>query len=129
MVGDLKDLRTGRALRLIVIEDDLLQCLDLEEVLDELGHRVVAVAQHVTGALRVIDRHGDGVDLVLLDLSLAGSEASPVIEALRAREIPYLAVTGLRMSDIRDLDRDCEVVQKPFSPETLRTGLIRAIAA
>lgn len=115
-------------LRLIVIEDDMLQSMDLEQSLEEMGHRVLAVAQHVPAALQAVRAHGRSTDLVLLDLTLAGTPADPVIRELRMRGIPFMAVTGLRLEDVRSLSPDCPVVQKPYSPSMLRDGLRQATA-
>ena len=112
-------------MRLAIVEDDTLQCIDLEESLEEMGFKVVAVAQHLAGAHRLIERHGSDIDAVLLDLSLSGKSARPLVDEMDRRGIRYMAVTGMRMNDVRSHGLDCPIMEKPFSPEILRAHLAK----
>ena len=118
--------QTQRPLRLIIVEDDLVQCMDLEQTLEDMGHNVLAVAQHVPGAIRALEAVGGEVDCVLLDVVLAGDTATSVASELDRRGIRYMAVTGLREADVKECGLTCPVVAKPYSTLALRKGL-RAI--
>ena len=67
---------------------------------------------------------GVAVDLVLLDVSLAGSYANPVASELDRRGIRYMAVTGLRQRDLDALGFKYPVIEKPFSSKNLAERLV-----
>ena len=106
-------------LRLMVVEDNIIQCMDLEHLFEEEGHEVIAIAQHEHAALAALASVGDRLDCVILDIMLAGTVAKKVTAELDRRGIRYVAVTGMDRSDLLAAGIACPHVAKPFLPERL----------
>ena len=69
------------------------------------------------------------LDLALLDVNLNGKETYPVAEALAAREIPLVFVTGYGKGILRALYCDRPTLQKPFRREDLRELVAKVCGA
>ena len=117
-----------RSLNLLLVEDDTLICMDLEETVEDLGHRVVAVASHVDRALERLSEAGAGIDCVLLDANLGGWSARPIADRLARLGIPYVVVTGLEVGNVRRMGLVGPMVAKPFRSQDIGRHLA-AIAA
>jgi CheY-like chemotaxis protein len=79
--------------RILVVEDEYLIAADLLQTLEELGAIVVGPAATVERAL-TLARAEAGLDGAVLDLNLGGERAYPVADALAARGVPFVFVTG-----------------------------------
>ena len=79
-------------LRVLLVEDESMVALLLEDMLAELGHEVVGPVARLDKALEMAQRQA--LDVALLDVNLNGKEIYPVAEALAAREVPFVFVTG-----------------------------------
>ena len=117
--------RKGRSsgLDLIVVEDETVVSIDLEAILGDLGHSVVAVAGHVAAALKAIERLDAELDGVLLDAELAGHSASVVAERLREKNIPFVVVSGHGPGKLRQLGFEEAQVPKPIDATVLDAAL------
>lgn len=110
-----------KALRVLVIEDDVVIGLLLGEMLAEMGHDMCAMA--ATEAEAVIAARRYGPDLMIVDVRLGdGSGISAVDEIRRTDQIPHLFVSG-DASRVRALKPRSVVLQKPFR----EAELVRAI--
>ena len=107
--------------RILIVEDESLVAMLLEDCLVELGYQVVATAANVDAALKLVDA-GD-MDLAVLDVNLAGTLSFPVAEALEARGVPYIFVTGYAASGLPEQYRHRYGVQKPFRVRDLQQAL------
>src|SRR6185312_9779897 len=109
--------------RVLLVEDEGLVALMIEDMLEELGLKVVASAAHVAKACEIATRAS--FDLALLDVNLAGEFVFPVARILRDRGIPFLFSTGYGGAPIDDEFRNEPSIGKPFSinqlSEKLRT--------
>jgi DNA-directed RNA polymerase specialized sigma24 family protein len=78
----------------LIIEDESVFAMELETILNDMGHSVVEVARHVDDALRAARAHRPG--LVLADIDLGdrrdGIEAAQRI--LQVVDVPLVFVTG-----------------------------------
>lgn len=68
------------------------------------------------------------VDIAILDINVNGEEVHPVGEALAARGIPFVFVTGYASSRLRAPYRDSPALPKPFRRRDLRDALALARA-
>lgn len=118
-----------RALRLLIVEDDGLQALELQSLALDLGHTVVGMAATAPKAVAAAEAHRP--DLVLMDVRLAestsGIDAATEIDARFG--IPSLFMTAhadvqtrARAAQVRSL----ELLAKPVSPDALAAALGRA---
>jgi CheY-like chemotaxis protein len=78
--------------KLLVVEDDALIRMLLADMLGEIGYTVAAEAASIDEALEAT-RKAD-FDFALLDADLKGQSVSPVADALVARDIGFIFVTG-----------------------------------
>lgn len=107
------------ALRLLVVEDEMLIALMIEEMLRDLGHVVIGPVGGVTPALQLLQEGAAEVDGAVLDVNLNGEPVYPVADALRARGLPFVFVTGYDAAGIASRYAAVPILQKPFRPEQL----------
>ncbi len=74
---------------------------------------------------------GDGLGLVLIDLTGSGRSGLELIERVRVDrpQLPIVAITGLASTKEVEVVREMGVplLQKPFDPDTLDTAIRRAL--
>jgi chemotaxis family two-component system sensor kinase Cph1 len=105
----------------LVLEDEAVIAMTLEDELESLGIHVVGPVSNLASAIRIAETAD--LDAALLDLNINGDYATEVADALRARGIPFIFVTGYsRPEGLRF--RDVEVLRKPFTAPQLRAALI-----
>lgn len=117
--------RKHRIKRLLVVEDEPLIAFDTEHFLTEAGFTIVATVDRVADATALIDS-GTGVDLVLVDVSLADGSGLDVARVAGAREVPVLFVTGNCPVEAHELAAGC--LAKPYAQRDLLAA-IQAIDA
>jgi CheY-like chemotaxis protein len=78
--------------KLLVVEDDEMIRMLLADMLCEIGYTVAAEAASVDEALEATSK--TEFDLAILDADLKGRSVSPVADALVARDIGFVFVTG-----------------------------------
>jgi len=114
-----------KGLRVAVVEDETLVALLLEDMLTDLGCRVLWTAHRVGNALDLVQRSTP--DAGVLDVNIAGDEVYPVAQVLAERNIPFVFTTGYGTRGLIESWRDRPIVQKPFQMEHLSTGLLAAL--
>lgn len=107
--------------RILLVEDEMLVCLDIESMLQEFGCRIVGPAAKVSKALDLIN--AEQIDLAVLDVNLGHEKSYPIADRLTLMGIPFLLSTGY--AEIDAPYDDCPKLQKPFSVVQLRDCLIR----
>ncbi|WP_045319923.1 response regulator [Limimaricola cinnabarinus] len=107
-------------LRVLVVEDEMLVCMDLMDMLSELGCIVVGPAARVQQALRIVE--GEPIDLAMLDINLGRETSYPIAERLAALGIPYFFSTGY--SVVEPAFENKPRLQKPFSERQLSSVLM-----
>ena len=112
-----------KALRVLVVEDDLIIGQLLGEMLAGLGYDVCAIEATETGAVQAALAFYP--DLMIVDAQLRdGSGVSAIAEILRSRSIPYLLMSGERVQTDRP---GTVVLQKPFREADLVQAIQRAL--
>jgi DNA-binding NtrC family response regulator len=81
-----------RQASIFLVEDEALIRMMFAEMIEELGHRVVAEAGNIQDA-QVLAKTAI-FDLAILDINLAGSSIVPVAEIIDKRGLPFLFVSG-----------------------------------
>ena len=106
--------------KLLVVEDDVMIRMLLADMLCELGYTVAAEAGSIDEALEATRR--TGFDLAVLDADLKGRSVSPVADALVARDIRFVFITGYGDHGLPAY-RDRPTLRKPFQIDTLKRAL------
>ena len=115
-------------MRILAVEDEPAILRMLERGLTASGHQVLTAENGEDGAILATD---EGVDLVLLDISLPGMSGHDVLSRVRARrpELPVLMLTARDDigNKVRALDAGADdYLTKPFAFEEL-LARIRAL--
>jgi DNA-binding response OmpR family regulator len=71
----------------LIVEDEFLIAMDLKELLEHHGWRVIGPAASVDGALRLLEREFPSV--ALLDIHLRNELVTPIAERLKERNVPF----------------------------------------
>ncbi len=95
----------------------------LESMLEDLGHKVVAVAGRLDNALELA-READA-DLAILDVNLKGEASFPVAQVLTERGVPFLFATGNGSAGLAAPFQNAPALRKPFELRDLSEALDR----
>jgi CheY-like chemotaxis protein len=106
---------------ILIIEDEPVLAFALEEFLIDSGYEIAGVAGRLEMALTMIE--STVFDVAILDANLAGVDASPAASALRARELPFIVVSGYLPSQQPRAFAGAPCLQKPCPPERLIQAL------
>lgn len=114
----------AQALRIIVVEDDVLIAMDLAELLIGMGFDVVTIARTETEAMVAAARFQP--DLIIVDGNLdEGSGVSAMRQILASGFVPHFYVTGDPAQILKQAP-DAITVAKPFNLRGLCAGIMRA---
>jgi len=116
----------GRALRILVIDDEQPVRDALADSLAEDGHTVIAAASGPEGLARLAD--GVKVDVVMTDLGMPEMTGWDVARAVRTRHpgLPIGLITGWAVAlELSDEERHAVdfVIAKPYTTDALRSAL------
>lgn len=121
----------ARRLRLMIVEDDAVAAMNLEGILEELGHQICDIASTASEAVRLAEQHRP--ELILMDIRLArGSSGIDAARTIRdSLDIPSIFVTA--HDDAATLGqaraaRPLGFVTKPYSSEEIATALAEALS-
>jgi CheY-like chemotaxis protein len=113
--------------KVMVVEDDALVSMLLEANLKELGCEVVAIADRLDDALEKAGKVT--MDVVMLDINLAGKLSYPVAGVLCSRGIPFVFATGYGTIGLPAEFQGSPVLSKPYSQRQLENALLAATTA
>ncbi len=120
-------IKSMSALRILLVEDEVLLALTFSDVLEDMGHIICAVEHTEAEAISAAKRLKP--DLMIVDARLGhGSGISAVEEILKLGYIPHLFISG-DSTIVRTRRPDAVTIQKPFRAVDLAHGLRRALTA
>lgn len=99
-------------LRVLVVEDEMMVSMLIEDMLDDLGCKVVGPASRLDEAIALAGEAE--LDCAVLDVNLGGQSIFPLADLLRAKGAPFAFATGYGDAGLRDVDKGSPVLQKPF---------------
>lgn len=112
----------------LIIEDEPLISMQLQRLVDDLGHKVVGVAKSHEEALERFEQNPAGLILADICLGDGSSGIDAVDDLLEFGEIPviYIAADPERL-----LTGDCPeptyLIAKPFQEDAVRTAISQAL--
>jgi len=117
----------GRGETVLVAEDDPSVRTLVKSVLERNGYRVL-VAEDGVAALELAREEKGRIDLLLSDVVMPGMNGRALRDALldlypRLRVLFMSGYTGDVLAGLGELERDVSLVPKPFTPETLLSGI------
>ena len=99
-------------LRVLVVEDEMMVSMLIEDMLEDLGCKVVGPASRLEEAIELANTVE--LDCAVLDVNLGGQPIFPLADILRAKGVPFAFATGYGDAGLREADRGSPVLQKPF---------------
>ncbi|MBR0777726.1 PAS domain S-box protein [Bradyrhizobium diazoefficiens] len=120
---------TGRGYRVLVVEDDDDVGRFSTELLEDLGY-VVRRAASADAALAILSEDEFAVDLVFSDVIMPGMNGVELAGIIRERYpgLPVVLTSGYSNVLAENAHRGFELIQKPYSVESLSRILRKAIA-
>lgn len=105
------------SLRVMIVEDETIIALDLSDMITDLGHIVVKVANRIDIGLDFA-KLGQ-LDLAILDVNVRGGLSFPIAVVLRDLGIPFIFASGYGKRGLIDGFRDAPVLTKPYNIDVL----------
>ena len=112
----------------MIIEDQSMIALDLSNIVEDLGHRVVHIAATRDEAVAAVEEQKPS--LILADVQLAddSSGIDAVNDILKDTNVPVIFVTAYPERLLRNArGKPAFVVTKPFMPETIKLAVSQAL--
>jgi CheY-like chemotaxis protein len=103
--------------KILVVDDEPLISAITEEWLSELGHVVVGPAHNLATALTLAE---SDIDAAIVDVSLGKDNAYPLVDALRARGVPFALATGYGQDGVEPRYRAHSTLVKPYEFASFR---------
>jgi CheY-like chemotaxis protein len=121
-------LRASAATDVLIIEDEPIIAMDLEELVQNCGHRVVGLAASEAEAVAIAERTRPGLILADINLGLGGDGTSAVARIMRNQYAPVIFVTAYpeRLLTGEQVE-PVFVITKPFEPLTLAIATYQAV--
>ena len=110
----------------LLVEDNMLIALEAEEMLTDLGARLVVPASTLRAAEEAVLAHEFG--FAMLDISVGGATSFDLARRLGAAGVPYLFASGYGDQVALDSDHSASVIiQKPYERDHLRRAIHQVI--
>jgi CheY-like chemotaxis protein len=123
-----RELAAQIATNVLIIEDEALIALDLEGLVENLGHRVIGVARTRSQAIQMAQKERPG--LVLADIQLAdgSSGLDAVNDLLNSFEVPVIFITAYPERFLTgERPEPAFLVSKPYQPATVSALVSQAL--
>jgi CheY-like chemotaxis protein len=116
----------ARSLRVLIVEDEFFISLDMQNLVQALGHTVVGIAVSTADAVRIAQ--SERPDVALVDIRLIGPRdgIAAAEEILRRFGVPSLFVTANTDPHTRGRAQAVQplgFLEKPVTAQRLRVGL------
>jgi len=123
-----KTIDSQLASRVLIIEDEPIIALDLENLVSELGHKVVAIAATRDEAVAKALSERPGLVLADINLGEGGSGIDAVNEILGSFDIPVIFITAYPEKLLTgERPEPTYLIAKPFLPETVQATVGQAL--
>ncbi len=124
------DLAKELVARVMIIEDEPIIAMDLENIVEDLGHEVVGVVRTRRQAVALAAERQP--ELILADIQLAdGSSGIEAVNEIVGRSSkPVVFVTGhpsLYLASTENRPEPAFLLSKPFSPDSVRAAVSQAL--
>ncbi len=122
------DIASQIATEVLIIEDEPLISMDLAELVESLGHKVVGIARTRTEAGRLAAQVNPG--LVLADIQLAdgSSGIAAVNDMLQSTSVPVIFITAYPERLLTgERPEPTFLVSKPYGPDMLKAMISQAM--
>jgi CheY-like chemotaxis protein/DNA-directed RNA polymerase specialized sigma24 family protein len=123
-----RELAAEIATDVLIIEDETFIALDLEGLVEGLGHRVLGVARTHSEAIALAKAKRPGIILADIQLADGSSGLDAVNEMLRTFEVPVIFITAYPERFLTgERPEPAFLIAKPFQPATVSAVLSQAL--
>jgi len=123
-----KELADQIATDVLIIEDEALIAMDLESLVDNLGHRVAGIARTRTEALAIARQKKPGLILADIQLADGSSGLDAVNDLLTAFAVPVIFITAYPERFLTgDRPEPAFLIAKPYKPAVVSAIVSQAL--
>jgi CheY-like chemotaxis protein len=133
MVRDLveeagRELAADMATDILIIEDEPLIAMDLEALVEGLGHNVSGIARTRTEAVKLASQHRPGLILADIQLADGSSGLDAVNDLLKSFEVPVIFITAYPERFLTgERPEPAFLIAKPFQPANVSAVISQAL--
>ena len=109
----------------LIVEDDVIIAESIFDTLSDAGAKPMRPCATIVDALNLIN--GEAIDVALVDVNLNGMRSHAVMQALHAKNIPFVSATAYQIA--ASLGGATVILEKPYTPENLREAMETALKA
>jgi DNA-directed RNA polymerase specialized sigma24 family protein/CheY-like chemotaxis protein len=123
-----KEIAEQVATTVLIIEDEPIIALDIEAMVEELGHEVTGIARTHAEAMSLVQKRPPG--LVLADIQLAdgSSGLDAVNEILTTINVPVIFITAYPERLLTgEKPEPAFLITKPFQPDAVKAAISQAL--
>jgi len=123
-----RELAAEIATDVLIIEDETFIAMDLENLVEGLGHRVLGVARTHSAAVTLAKAKRPGLILADIQLADGSSGLDAVNEMLRSFEVPVIFITAYPERFLTgERPEPAFLIAKPFQPATVSAVISQAL--
>jgi len=123
-----RELAAQIATDVLIIEDEPLIALDLEDLVEALGHRVIGIARTRSDALAIARSRRPGLILADIQLADGSSGLEAVNDLLATFQVPVIFITAFPERFLTgERPEPAFLVSKPFQPKTISALVSQAL--
>ena len=123
-----RELAAEIATDVLIIEDETFIAMDLEGLVESLGHRVLGVARTHAKAVSLAKAKRPGLILADIQLADGSSGLDAVNEMLRTFEVPVIFITAYPERFLTgERPEPAFLIAKPFQPATVSAVISQAL--
>ncbi|CAN5386196.1 PhyR-type response regulator RsiB1 [soil metagenome] len=123
-----QELNQQLATDVLIIEDEPLIALDIEDLVQDLGHRVTATARTHAQAVAAAERRKPGLILADIQLADGSSGIEAVNEILGSFDAPVIFITAYSERLLTgERPEPAFLIAKPFQPEMVKAVISQAL--
>jgi len=123
-----RELAQEIATDVLIIEDEAFIALDLEGLVESLGHQTIGVARTHSEAIKLAKSKKPGLILADIQLADGSSGLDAVNELLRSLEIPVIFITAFPERFLTgERPEPAYLIAKPYQPATVSAVISQAL--
>jgi len=116
------------ATEIMIIEDEPLIAMDIEQMVESLGHKVVSIARTHKEAVQLFDRTRPRMILADIQLADGSSGIDAVNDILNQHSVPVIFITAFPERLLTgERPEPAFLVTKPFNPDMVKALISQAL--
>jgi len=123
-----RDIAEQVATKIMIIEDEPLIAMDIEQLVEGLGHQVVGIARTRAEAVKLFKKTSPGMVLADIQLADGSSGIDAVNEILAKHKLPVIFITAFPERLLTGKRPEPTfLVTKPFNPDMVKALISQAL--